>query len=112
MVLSSESKEYENGGALSAARHPARAGLRITPSDTGPTGVFVVIEMAVLVIVAALAMAAIIVSIGDEGGSDRGSEAVQRVADHLARDASAKSSGTRSFRAKDAVPQNADAAAQ
>ena len=45
---------------------PQRAGLRVAPASDQPTGVFVVIEMAVLVLVTALAMVSIIVASGED----------------------------------------------
>lgn len=63
MVSCNESSQSDAGGVAS---YPlTRAGLRQPPRGAEPTGVFVVIEMAVLSCVSALAMVSIIVSIDD-----------------------------------------------
>ena len=50
---------------------PQRAGLRIAPAPGEPTGLFEVIEMAVLVIVTALAMVSIIVASSEDESRQR-----------------------------------------
>lgn len=67
MEISSERNDLGNvaGGVRSG-----RAGLRSRPAATEPTGLFVVVEMTVLVIVAALAMVAVIVSSNDLAGRE------------------------------------------
>lgn len=49
-------------------RQPQRAGLRVAPDTDQPTNIFEVIEMAVLVIVTALAMVSIIVVGSEDDG--------------------------------------------
>ena len=62
MELSSERNDLENVGGVSVGIRPLRAGLRLQPVKAEPAGLFAAVEMTVLVIVAALAMASIIVS--------------------------------------------------
>lgn len=61
-----------DSGPAATDRSAARQDGRFRASnDGGPTGVFVAIEMAVLVVVAALAMTSIIVSAGCSGLDDQ-----------------------------------------
>ena len=66
MYLSGKPRPFETTSVP-----PQRAGLRIAPSTDEPTGVFEVIEMAVLVLVVALAMASIIVAGSEDDGHQR-----------------------------------------
>ncbi len=61
MELSSERNDLDHAAGVSGGIRPARAGLRIRPATAQPTGLFAAVEMTVLVIVVALAMAPAIV---------------------------------------------------
>ncbi len=71
MYLSTSSRDCEPGGTAPGEFHPMRAGLRVPPPGVQPDGLFVVVEMAVLVLVVALAMVAIIVSSSGPDGDVR-----------------------------------------
>ncbi len=85
MYLSSKPSPLEQAGAYPETQ---RAGLRIAPVAGEPTGVFVVIEMSILVIVTALAMVSIIVSNSEDGRVDRESASGAHVQQHADRDGS------------------------
>lgn len=66
MTLSGEPSTFETSPVP-----PQRAGLRVAPAPGQPTGLFEVIEMAVLVIVTALAMVSVIVASGEDDSRER-----------------------------------------
>ena len=96
MYLRGKPSTYEN---LPVALQ--RAGLRIAPAPGEPTGLFEVIEMAVLVIVTALALVSIIVASSEDESRQRlrptNESAEQRVAarDQGSRDGDPGSAPTR-----------------
>lgn len=83
MYLSSKPSPFEQAGAYPETQ---RAGLRIAPTAGEPTGVFVVIEMSILVIVTALAMVSIIVSNSEDGRVERDNASGARVQQQADRD--------------------------
>ena len=66
MYVSGKSSTFETGPG-----RPQRAGLRVPPAPGQPTRIFEVIEMAVLVIVTALAMVSIIVAGSEDDSRQR-----------------------------------------
>ncbi len=63
MIFSNPSRPLDENGLEAARRQRLqRAGLRSEPRGSEPTGAFVAIEMAVLVLVSALAMVSVIVT--------------------------------------------------
>lgn len=80
MYLSHSSSDRDCGTTATGERKPDRAGLRVPPSGDQPNGVFVIVEMVVLVIVAALAMVSIIVS---SGGADENVHATDATTQRL-----------------------------
>ena len=67
---------------VEARGEPQRAGLRIVMADHQPTGAFVAVEMAILVLVTALAMVAVIVAGGEDDASAQPAAATQRIGEH------------------------------
>lgn len=67
---------------VEARGEPQRAGLRIVMADHQPTGAFVAVEMAILVLVTALAMVAIIVAGGEDDAGAQPASATQRIGEH------------------------------
>ena len=75
MYLSSKTSEFETRGSFYSGQGTQRAGVRVAPVGVKPTGVFEVVEMAVLVIVTLLAMVSIIVSSIDDDSRLRAEQA-------------------------------------
>jgi|GEM_PF-3389885 len=73
MTLSGEPSTFETRPVP-----PQRAGLRVAPAPGQPTGLFEVIEMAVLVIVTALAMVSVIVAGGEDDSRERVRASIDR----------------------------------
>lgn len=86
MTLINEPLDHEAGPTPSVASRSQRAGLRIAPTEGEPTSIFAVVEMAILVIVAALAMVAIIVSSGETESGGQGYRSFEQVDGRMPRD--------------------------